>query len=116
MTYAGNCAINGDYDNFAERRKSPRRPADGTNVLLDIYELGYLRGEICDVSYEGMFINTLPTILYPNSSIEILFNFEGDVRRAEGYVIRRNAKGVGIWIDRQQKCNEWLIDNVLPNS
>jgi len=116
MMYAGNTALSGDYDNYMERRKSMRRPSEGTNVLLDIYELGYLRGEISDVSYEGMFINTLPTILYPNTSVELLFNIDGDVRRAEAYVIRRNSKGVGLWIDRQQKCNEWLIDNILPNS
>ena len=114
--HATNFAYDGEYDNYAERRKSVRRQCDGHNVLLDVYDLGYLRGEIADVSHEGMFIKTLTSILYPQSTIELLFNIDGDVRRAEAYVVRRTSKGVGLWIDRNQLCNEWLLDSILPTS
>ena len=116
MMYANNLAYSDDYDNYAERRRSVRRHATGQNVLLDIYDLGYLRGEISDVSYEGMYVHTLTSILYPHSSIELLFNIDGDIKRAEAYVIRRDSKGVGLWIDREQRCNEWLVDDILPQS
>lgn len=114
--HATNFAYDGEFDNYSERRKSVRRQTDGQSVLLDVYDLGYLRGEICDVSHEGLFVKTLTSILYPHSSIELLFNVDGDVRRAEAYVVRRTSKGVGLWVDRDQVCNEWLIDNILPNS
>lgn len=114
MMYAGNTAY--EFDSYMERRKSPRRHLAGPKVLLDVYDMGFLRGELVDVSYEGMFINTMTSILYPNSSIELLFNTDGDVKRAEAFVVRRTAKGVGLWIDRNQKCNEWLTENILPTS
>jgi len=116
MMHTTNLAYKDDYDNYAERRRSVRRQTAGQNVLLDIYDLGYLRGEISDISYEGMFVNTLTSILYPHSSIELLFNIDGDIKRAEAYVIRRDSNGVGLWIDRDQLCNEWLTEDILPQS
>lgn len=116
MRHRGNCAIDSEFDNYFERRKSVRRKSNGQNVLLDLSNVGYLQGKIEDVSREGMFVNTFTSILYPQSSVELLFNIDGDVRRAEAYVVRRTSKGVGLWIDRQQSCNEWLVENILPSS
>ena len=103
-----------DNEPLDEKRRHTRIEVMDTHLLIDMHGTGYVSGRVKDVSHEGLFIIIPNTHWCAFERIELLFNQNNDMQRAEAQVVRITEKGLGLWVNRHEAINQDFVYNYLP--
>ena len=101
-----------------EQRKAPRKTA-GIGAVVSCPQFGLFRGEIDNLSLQGVYLRTSAVSVCLNAPVTVTFQSQGDnpacCCNAEGVVVRQDRGGIGVRFSALDGRNQAILSELIQH-